>query len=346
MIIGDDPVLLSAAVGTRVDELIGDGDRSLMLEILNDTDHLDDTGEVDATRLVVAGGTPPFLTDRRVVVGRGVGRFSNKSVYLPLVALIGSLIDTTDLVLVWEKPNNPHTGNPETGPFPALPKAVKEAIELAGGTINDTRVPRGAKASAWLGDQLSASSLEFDRAAVSAAENLLGEDRSRVVGLIRTLEGVLGSGASVTADDIRTYGGEKGSVAPWDLEDPIDRGDVAAAINVAHRMIPLSATVSDRTNAAFRLVSMLQRRYAGMLRLDGAGARDATQAAAMMGMKGSTYPAKKILNQGRRLGHDGIVESVRLLANADLDLRGTVNWPPELVVEVLVARLANVARRS
>ncbi len=346
MIIGDDPVLLSAAVGARVDELVGDGDRSLMLEILNDTDHLDDSGEVDATRLAVAGGTPPFLTERRVVVGRGVGRFSNKSVYLPLVALIGSLIDTTDLVLVWEKPNNPHTGNPETGPFPALPKAVKEAIELAGGSVADTRIPRGAKASAWLGDQLSESSLVFDRAAVSAAEDLLGEDRSRVVGLLRTLEGVLGVGASVTADDIRTYGGEEGSVAPWDLEDPIDRGDVAAAIKVAHRMIPLAGTVSDRTNASFKLVSTLQRRYSGMLRLDGSDARDATQAAAMMGMKGSTYPAKKILNQSRRLGHDGIVESVRLLANADLDLRGTVNWPPELVVEVLVARLANIARRS
>ena len=33
------------------------------------------------------------------------------------------------------------------------------------------------------------------------------------------------------------------------------------------------------------------------------------------------------------------------LARADLDLRGAKAWPPELVMEVLVARLARLSRR-
>ena len=61
---------------------------------------------------------------------------------------------------------------------------------------------------------------------------------------------------------------------------------------------------------------------------------------------GSTFPARKALSQARRLGSKGLRRSVELLAAADLDLRGAQAWPDELVVEVLVARLAVVARSS
>jgi DNA polymerase-3 subunit delta len=81
-----------------------------------------------------------------------------------------------------------------------------------------------------------------------------------------------------------------------------------------------------------------------MLRLDGADVGDERQAADLLGMKGSTFPAKKALGQARRLGHDRIVRSVALLAEADLDLRGGKAWPDHLVLEILVARLATLSR--
>lgn len=59
-------------------------------------------------------------------------------------------------------------------------------------------------------------------------------------------------------------------------------------------------------------------------------------------MKGSTFPAKKALTQSKRLGSDGVKRAVTLLADADRGLRGESGWPPELVMEVLVARLANL----
>ena len=83
-----------------------------------------------------------------------------------------------------------------------------------------------------------------------------------------------------------------------------------------------------------------------MLRLDGAEVTGEKQAAELLGMKGSTFPAKKALAQSRRLGSDGVRESIRLLARTDLELRGTVDWPVELSMEVLVARLARVAKAS
>jgi DNA polymerase III delta subunit len=51
------------------------------------------------------------------------------------------------------------------------------------------------------------------------------------------------------------------------------------------------------------------------------------------------------MHQARRLGHDRISRAIRLVAQADLDLRGEKDWPDHLVLEVLVARLAALAPR-
>jgi DNA polymerase III delta subunit len=57
------------------------------------------------------------------------------------------------------------------------------------------------------------------------------------------------------------------------------------------------------------------------------------------------FRAGKLLAQARRLGADGVARAVLLLADADLSLRGMTAWPDELILEVLVARLARLAPR-
>jgi DNA polymerase-3 subunit delta len=127
-------------------------------------------------------------------------------------------------------------------------------------------------------------------------------------------------------------------VPPWELTDAIDRGDVPAALDRLARMLG----VGDRHPLA--VMATLQSHYTRMLRLDGAGARNETDAAKVLGLKGSTFPAEKALGQCRRLGGPGIGRAIALLATADLDLRGAQAWPGELVMEVLVARLARLSR--
>ncbi len=340
LIIGDDPVLVGEAVIAAVDELVGTGDRSLMLETLTEADYRNDSGGYEPSKVLDAVRTPPFLTDRRVVVGRHLSRFSKKDDYLPIVDLLAEPLETTDLVLVWEKGVDPKVDR-----MPSLPKAIKEAAEVAGALVQHTAAPKGKAAGDWLRDQLGSSSLQFERPAVAAIEELLGEDRSRVVGLVRTLEGALGADATVSVDDVATFGGEAGATVPWALDDAIDRGDVAAALQLLPRLIPPAGSPTDRNGAAFRLTAVLHRRYSNMLRLDGADVGDEKAAAQLLGMKGSTFPAKKAMQQGRKLGTEKLARAIELLAEADLDLRGTKDWPPELVIEVLVARLANLSRR-
>ena len=148
LVTGDDAVLLGEAVSRLIDVLVAGGDRSLVLEQLTESDLRTEDGEWDPSRLVDAARTPPFLTDRRVVVGRHLMRFPTKDEYAPLVELASDLLPTTDLVLVWERGLDPKMDRSKN-----LPKALKDAVEAAGGEILATALPtRGRAASDWLRD--------------------------------------------------------------------------------------------------------------------------------------------------------------------------------------------------
>ena len=92
-----------------------------------------------------------------------------------------------------------------------------------------------------------------------------------------------------------------------------------------------------------QILPTLAGHYTRMLALDGSDVRGEKDAADLLGMKGSSYPARKALDQARRLGSNRVASAVTMLARADRDLRGERAWPDALVLEVLVARLANLS---
>jgi DNA polymerase-3 subunit delta len=149
-----------------------------------------------------------------------------------------------------------------------------------------------------------------------------------------------GDGARLGADDIEPYLGEAGSVAPWDLTDAIDNGQTEIALTLLHRLLG----AGERHPLV--IVSILHRHLAGLQRVDGPAITSEAAAAAALGFaKGrSTWPAKKALASSRRYGSAGVTEAIGLLAAAELDLKGRRDWPGELVLDVLVARLCRLAR--
>ena len=78
-----------------------------------------------------------------------------------------------------------------------------------------------------------------------------------------------------------------------------------------------------------------------MMRLDGRDVQSAEAAAQILG--GKAFTAGKVLDQYKKLGSSKVAQAVSLLAQADVDLRGGKDWPPELVMEVLIARLSRLA---
>jgi DNA polymerase-3 subunit delta len=320
---GDDEVILRDASRDLVHRLLGDLDAGLAVEEVG-ADRLKpaDGGEPSVVPLVDAAQTPPFLTDRRIVVGRDLDVFTRADQVAPLVAYLADPLPSTSLVLVWG------TGR--------IPKSLVDAIVAARGQQIDTSP--GRKVAAWVDEQVAAAGLRLDRAATARLVEWLGGEPQKLVGVIGTLVGSYGLGARIGPDDLEPYLGEAGDVPPWELTDALDRGDIAGALDKLHRM------TAGGGRHPLQILATLQGHYARILQLDGAGVTGEKDAAQLLGLRGSTFPARKALTQARRLGHERVVEAIELLAGADLDLRGGKAWPDGLVLEVLVARLARLAR--
>ncbi|HEX2384894.1 MAG TPA: DNA polymerase III subunit delta [Acidimicrobiales bacterium] len=322
---GDEPSLVRDAVIALVDDLVGDADRSLMVEEVDVAGDTADERAAQLRALVDAAQTPPFLTDRRVVVGRGL-HAAKADELAGLSAVVAAPLDGTYVVLTWESG--------------AVPKRLLDALKSGGGEQVDVSPGRNAKA--WVNEHLAAAGLQLDSAARELLVDRLGEDVARLRGVIEALLATFGAKVSLSADDIEPYVGEPGALAPWALTDAIDKGAIPEALDRLRRML------GPGERGALQIMGSLNGHYSRMLALEGAGARDQNDAAALLGMRGSTFPAKKALDQSRRLGHDGIVQAFTLLAQADRDLRGERAYPreiaDELVMEMLVARLANLSR--
>jgi DNA polymerase-3 subunit delta len=330
---GSDEVLLNEAAHELVHGLVGDEDRALVVDEVDASRFERDEG-TDLGPLVDAAQTPPFLSDRRIVVGRHLGMFGTKDDVAPLVEYLSSPLPTTTLVLVWERP--PRAG----ARLPAVPRSLSDAVSAAGGRVVDTAVSDRDR-KGWIDDHLASSGLKLDRDARELLADRLTGDPGRLRGVLEALASTYGAGARLGADDVEPYLGEAGDVQPWDLTDAIDAGDIRLALERLHRMTGAGG------RHPLQVMAVLHNHYARLLRLDGANVAGEREAAELLGMKGrSTFAAKKALAQSRRLGTDRLRVFVSLLAQADLDLRGAKAWPDQLVMEVLVARLAGRSRSS
>ena len=314
LITGDDESLVLTAISDLLKRLVGDGDRTLMVDDF-------DNEEFEVRSVVDAAQTPPFLTERRVVVARGIGRFNTDDV-APLVAYLGDPLPTTELVLV--------SGGGR------MPKALTDAVKTCGGTTVETAPPSRARERAgWFDDQIRQFGLKLDGQAIAMLTEWLGEDAGRLQGILETLNATYGTARTLRSADIAPFLGDAGGIPPWDLTDSIDAGDTTRALQLLHRMMGAGE------RHPLQVMSILHGHYSKLLALDGVNARDEVSAAAAMGIKPG-FPAKKALNQYRKLGGGGTTRAIGLLAQADLDLRGAKEWPEALVMEVLVARLSRL----
>ncbi|MEL7156774.1 MAG: DNA polymerase III subunit delta [Actinomycetota bacterium] len=330
LIKGDDATLVAQAVRRAVTEFVGDGDRSLMVEEVGEEHYAGDDGDLELTPLVNASHTPPFLTERRVVVGRQLGLFTKGEQVAPLVQLLADPLPTTDLILVWERGSSSNR-------LGAVPKKLKEALKAAGVEEIDA-APSGKGRKGLLDERLSTAAVQLDGKAKRLIADQLGDDVGRAESVLDALHSAYGDNAKLSAADVESFLGPASDVPPWELTDALDGGDIGLALDKLRRM------TGGGGRHALQVLATLHNHYQRALALDGAGAGDEKAAAAILGMTGSTFPARKALTLSRRLGSEKVASAVHLLAQADLDVRGASAVPDDATLEVLVARLARLSR--
>ncbi len=312
---GNDESILRSAVHALVDDLVGDGDRSMMVDEFDSDDY--------ELRLVVdAAQTPSFLTDKRVVVARDVGRFTADEL-TPLIAYLANPLDSTDLVLVV-------SGG-------SVPKKLGDAVKAIGTVTNTSPPSRPKDRQGWISDHIAAAGLRIKPDAAAQLAQWLGEDAGRLDGILATLTSTYGADHVLTFADVEPFLGEAGGVPPWDFTDAIDAGDTTKALTLLGRMMHAGG------RHPLQIMAIVHNHYSNLAKLDGAGARSEADAMEATGIK-SAFPAKKAMQTYNRLGSASTKRAIELLAQADLDLRGAKDLEPELVMEVLVARLSKLRR--
>ena len=328
LIRGDEPSIVSRELEKLTISLLENEDKSLVVEELLEDDYQTDSEIYSVESLVSAIQTVPFLTRKRIVIGRDFARFSKKEDLEPLFAYMKDPIETNYLILVWEKGAKLQRAN-------QIPKSLIEAVTGCGEVI-DIRV--GRKVNGWIREQVGESSIMLDEASITLLEKSVGEEIARIPAILATLESVFGSGSDLQSSDIEPYIGQAGNVVPWELTDRITSGNAASALGILTRM------QGNGAQHQMQILGFLSNHYFRILQLSGRSGVTSEEAANLLGDK-SAYRAKKTLSEANRLGPEKSKRAIQLLAEADVNLRGGTGVPAETVMEVLVARLSSLYKR-
>jgi DNA polymerase-3 subunit delta len=313
---GDDPALVAQEARALIDRLVGDRESSFVVE-----EHGASGEDLDVKAVVDACLTPSFLGDRRVVVVREAGRIGAAEA-AALAPVVADPLASTVLVLV--------------GGGGTVPQALVKAVG-ANGEVVDASAGTGRDRTNWVAGHLRDAPLRFDAGARARVQAHLGDDLGRLAGIIESLVAAYGEGASISGAELEPFLGSAGSVPPWELTDAIDSGSIPGALVALRRMLDAGGRHPTE------VIGILHRHYSNMLALDGLAQVDSAEAAQLLGIR-SPFVAKKAMEQGRRLGSERIAQAVNLLSDADLDIKGRTALAPDLVLEVLVARLSRQMR--
>ncbi|MDA8379441.1 MAG: DNA polymerase III subunit delta [Actinomycetota bacterium] len=315
---GGDPPLVDQSLRSLVERLVGDDDPALVVE-----EHGANTGEdLDIDAVLDALATPAFLAARRIVVVRGAGRIDAQGAR----RIVEHLGEPATTVLVLAAGSG------------TIPRPLVAKVDAVGAVV-DAEAGTGGRRRQWLAERLSSAPVHLSADAASLVDKHLGGDLARLEGLVAILASAYGQGARLGAPEVAPFLGGAGEVAPWVLTDAVDKGETAAAVAFAARMVDAGGM------HALQVIAILHRHFESMLRLDGLTIAGAQEAAEALGVR-SAFVAGKALEQSRRLGSDRVAQAITLLARADLDCKGASALAPDVVIEVLVARLSQLVRSA
>ena len=190
LLTGDDESILRSKAHDLIHQLIGDGDRSLMVDEFDDD-------EYELRVVADAAQTMPFLTDSRIVVARGVGRFNTDDL-TPLLHYLERPLDTTELVLV--------AGGGR------LAKKLTDAVKAGGGHLVNTSPPNRPKdRQQWVRVEAEEHGIRLDGAAAARIADQLGEGTGRLDGLLSVLRSTYGEGVRIGLAEVEPFLGEAGA---------------------------------------------------------------------------------------------------------------------------------------
>jgi len=314
VITGEDDAMIAAEVRLVLEELLGGRDPGLVVEEVAGLGG----EELDVGAIIDAYTTPPFLVDRRIVVVRDAGRLDKEGAK--------RLIDALD-------PPPPDAALVLVKGSKAVPASVvKKAGAL--GKVIDVSIRKAAQKREFVTEHLRHGSIRLSAGAQKKLEGHLGEELGRLDGILDTLAAAYGEGVTVDEAMLEPFLGTRGSVPIWDLTDALEAGNIARALSVVDRMMGPGGV------SGHEIVASIDNHVSRAARLQGSPVRSGEDAAAILGIH--AFPAKKSLDLSRRLDLEQLSDCLRLVSQADLDMKGMSGLDERMIIEILVARLTRL----
>jgi DNA polymerase-3 subunit delta len=335
---GGDPILRDREVARLLDERVGSEDRTLLVEEYtvpakaSAAANADDEAPAEdlagagpiVTAVVNAAQSPPFMTTKRIVVVRDYEALPADAVG-PIVTVLADLLDTTEIIFV-------------AGAGGRVVKALADALTGA-----NVRGGASEKLSDVLQRELDRAELTMRGDAARVVIAHLGDDAGRIAALVDLWASTFGAGTHLDVDDVTPYLNDVGAVRPFELTNHIEEGDVAGALEVLHRLLTVTSATQPKPMHPLQVLGILAGRYRKLARLETDAVVTVDDAHRLWGGK-SSYPAKKALEAIRALGSEGFVRAFAELHRADIGIKGATGLPEGAVLEIAVARLANLHR--
>jgi DNA polymerase III delta subunit len=320
---GSSATMVNDELHIQIAKELGELDPSFALEDFTLKASPTEEREALTSSLLVALNSPPFLTPKRVVVVREAQHL---------------LAETVTEIKRWN--DNPVEG---VVLIAGVVGAKKGSVADLAEEVISFDVGISAKDhSKYIEDRMALHKVKLDRRSVDRLAEHYGEDVSRVDNLARTLSSIFGTEA-LSFEMIEPYLGDQGGVYSWDLTKVIVKGDTAGSIVAVRRML------DSGSMAALQILANLRNFYTDRASLSGKNLRVAEVAKLFKKSEGAT---KFLIQESKSLPQESFAVALRLIAQADVDLKGGVNYGKDVVtdqdfteltvLEVLVARLSRL----
>ena len=203
----------------------------------------------------------------------------------------------------------------------ALPAAIRELVKGSGG-VESVRAFSERDAASWLVDEAKSRGLRVDSAARAEMLNHFG---SNISAISRALDQLAITGSTISADDVKSRFTNRPDEPMWFLGDAIMSGNQGDALR----------RLSDFLEHQHPLILLSYLEGVVRRRSLAAIAPDYDTFAEWSDANPTSYATKKVWQSRNRSSAEGLANSVRALAKADL----TLKTQPEATHRVTLERL-------
>ncbi len=320
LVVGDDPSRVYQALEEHIqniEELVGDELEKITYQ----------AGASPITEVIMTWQQNFIFSSRALIVLREPGDLLSEDVEA-LMAAIDSYSGLNYLVLVG---------------FSGKIDSKLKAMLSKRHAVVDCSLGTKKEKTGFFGDIVHKSGLRFAPDAYKLLVDFFGEDVGRIVPFLELLKASIGHRETIDKESLEPFLTSPGDVAPWDLTDAIESGQVERSLELLRRMI------DGGGKHPLLVLSVLQRRFTDLAAISSNDIRTPQQVretlkARYKSFNRPDFVLDKMLGTARKIGYHRLSRSFELLSMADRQIKGEGGLSPDLAIELLIGKLAHLMR--